>query len=342
MKSPPKLKKGDAIAIVAPSRKINFNEMEPALKLLENWGFNVVLGPNVFFEDNQFAGSDDQRLSDFQDALDDNSVKAILCARGGYGSVRIIDSLNFDKFLLNPKWIIGYSDITVFHSHIHSNFNIETMHATMPINFPKIDNENNALITLKKALLGEKIIYTCISHSLNKKGSAEGLLVGGNLSIIYSLLGSNSDIDTENKILFIEDIDEYLYHIERMMISLKRCGKLEKLSGLIVGGMTDMKDNEIPFGKTAEEIISDIVSDYNYPVCFNFPAGHVDDNRALILGRNCKLRVFEDVNVEFDDVSVDGSNIFKYFKKSAGIIITMIVFFIAIMLIIKFINYLLN
>jgi len=342
MKSPPKLKEGDAIAIVAPSRKIRISEIDLAIKVLEKWGFQVVLQPNIFSEDNQFAGNDEQRRKSFQSALDDKKIKAILCARGGYGAVRIIDSLNFDNFLLYPKWIIGYSDITVFHSHIHSNFNIETIHATMPINITKYGDENNSLISLKKAMMGERLSYNFESHSLNRNGEAEGILVGGNLSIIYSLIGSLSDIDTKDKILFIEDLDEYLYHIERMLISLKRSGKLEKLSGLIVGSMTNMKDNTIPFGKTAEEIIKDIVKDYDYPVCFNFPAGHIEDNRALILGRKCKLKVFEKVEFEFDEANENKENFYYYLRKSKGIIITMIIFFTAIMLFIKFINYLFN
>ncbi len=340
MKSPPKLNKGDTVALVAPSRKISFYEIEPAIKILEKWGFKVVMMPNIFSDENQFSGSDQQRRSDFQDALDDIDIKAILCVRGGYGSVRIIDSLNFDRFLLNPKWIIGYSDITVFHSHIHSNFNIETIHATMPKNFPKNGDENFAVESLKKTLIGENLNYKFNSHHLNRNGDAKGILIGGNLSILYSLIGSNSDIDTNDKILFIEDLDEYLYHIERMMISMKRSGKLEKLSGLIVGSMTDMKDNSIPFGKTAEEIISEIVKEYDYPVCFDFPAGHLDDNRALILGRKCNLKVFESVNIEFDDISENDENIYHYLKKSKGIIITMIIFFITILLLIKFIYYL--
>ncbi|MCK6650038.1 MAG: LD-carboxypeptidase, partial [Bacteroidia bacterium] len=217
--------------------------------------------------------------------LDDTSIKAVISARGGYGTVRIIDKLNFSTFKKHPKWIIGYSDITVLHSHIH-NMGIQTLHATMPINF-KVNEE--ATETLRKSLFGEKIHYSFEPHALNKNGKAEGILVGGNLSLLYALCGSNSDIDTKGKILFIEDLDEYLYHIDRMMMNLKRSGKLSGLTGLIVGGMSDMKDNAVPFGKTAEAIILDAVKEYNYPVCFHFPCGHIDRNLAIILGKKVEL-----------------------------------------------------
>ena len=290
MKTPPYLKQGDTIGIVATARKISLEEIRPAVRLLESWGLNVRLGGNLFYEDNQYAGTDSERVADLQSMLDDNTVRAILCARGGYGSVRIIDRIDFTKFSNNPKWIIGYSDVTVLHSHIHSLFGIETLHGTMPLDFT--GNETEATLSLKKALFGEDMCYTVPLHSLNKRGIASGTLVGGNLSILYSLRGTVSDIDTEGKILFIEDLDEYLYHIDRMMINLKRGGKLEKLKGLIVGGMTDMHDNTIPFGKSAHEIILDAVKEYSFPVCFDFPAGHLKEkNLAIILGREVELSV---------------------------------------------------
>lgn len=284
---PSYLKKGDKIGIVACARKISREEMAPAIEILKSWGLEVVLGKNVFNADNQFSGTDAERSDDLQTMLDTASVKAIISARGGYGTMRIIDKINFENFKKSPKWLVGYSDITVLHSHIHT-LGIETIHATMPINFNK---DADALETLRKALFGEKISYEIDSHSLNRKGVAEGELVGGNLSLLYALTGSASDIDTSGKILFIEDLDEYLYHIDRMMMNLKRSGKLSRLAGLVVGGMTDMKDNAIPFGKTAEEIILDAVKEYNYPVCFRFPAGHVDKNFALYLGRTVKLEI---------------------------------------------------
>jgi muramoyltetrapeptide carboxypeptidase len=285
----PYLQQGDKIGIVAPARKISIEELKPAIETFTSWGLEVIFGKNLFGEQHQFSGPDEARAADLQHMLDDDSIKAVISGRGGYGTIRIIDQVNFERFIKHPKWIIGYSDITVLHSHIH-NLGIETIHGTMPINFEKNDE---AVESLRKALFGERLNYEVKSHSMNRKGNAEGELVGGNLSLLYALTGSISDIDTAGKILFIEDLDEYLYHIDRMMIGLKRSGKLDKLKGLIVGGMTDMKDNTIPFGKNAEEIIYDAVKEYAYPVCFNFPAGHLDRNLALVLGRRIELSVKE-------------------------------------------------
>ena len=282
------LQKGDSVAIVSTARKISSDKIIPAIKLLENWGLNVIIGETIGSEENQFAASDEKRIADFQQMLDNPKVKAIWCARGGYGTVRLIDKLDFSAFKKYPKWIVGYSDITVLHSHIH-NFEIETLHATMPINIE--NNSKQALATLKMSLFGKSLSYEIPADEKNKTGNASGELVGGNLSVLYSLLGSNSSIKTNGKILFIEDLDEYLYHIDRMCMNLKRNGYFTHLKGLAVGGMTNMHDNEIPFGKTAEEIILDSVSEYDFPVVFNFPAGHLDDNRALILGRKIELNV---------------------------------------------------
>ncbi len=300
MISPPYLKPGDKIAIVSTARKITEEELRPALKKFAEWGFNTVFGGNIYTQENQYAGSDEQRLSGFQQMLDDPSVKAIVCARGGYGTVRIIDSIDFSAFVKSPKWIFGYSDVTVLHSHIHTHFQTETIHALMPLNFPSDGADNEALMTLKKALTGEKLQYHILHNSLSKQGKAEGILAGGNLSLLFALSATPSDIDTSGKILFIEDLDEYLYHIDRMMLQLKRSGKLKNLAGLIVGSMSEMKDNTVPFGKTAYEIISEAVKEYNYPVCMGFPAGHIDDNRALILGRKISLDVrTHETNAEF-------------------------------------------
>jgi muramoyltetrapeptide carboxypeptidase len=232
--------------------------------------------------------------------LDHPEVKAIFCARGGYGTVRIIDRLNFDYFEQHPKWIVGYSDITALHSHIHTQFGIETLHAIMPVNFGEAGSDV-AVESLRDVLFGEAPDYHIPAAPLHIEGEARGILTGGNLSILYSLSATSSDIDTEGKILFIEDLDEYLYHIDRMMINLHRAGKLSNLKGLIVGGMSRMNDNKVPFGKNAEEIIYDYASGLNIPVCFGFPAGHQPDNRALILGREVNMSVSQQhgVRVQF-------------------------------------------
>ena len=300
MITPPYLKPGDKIAVVATARKITQEELKPAIKKIFEWGFDVVLGKNICAHENQYAGSDEQRLSDFQQMIDDPAVNAIICARGGYGTVRIIDKIDFSSFVNDPKWIVGYSDITVLHSHVHMHFQTETIHASMPLNFPPDCKDNEALLTLYRALNGKKLSYKLKHHALSKQGETEGVLVGGNLSLLYALSATPSDINTFGKVLFIEDLDEYLYHIDRMMMQLKRCGKLENLAGLIVGSMTEMKDNAIPFGKTAYEIISETVKGYKYPVCVGFPAGHTDDNRALIMGRKISMDVrTNETNIEF-------------------------------------------
>ncbi|MCG3166022.1 MAG: putative murein peptide carboxypeptidase [Bacteroidia bacterium] len=289
--TPPYLKPGDKIGIVSTARKISREELQPAVECFEKEGFEIVFGKNLFKELNQFSGTDDERAEDFQLMMNNSEIKAILCARGGYGTVRIIDKLDFTAFRKNPKWVCGFSDVTVLHSHIWQNFGIETIHSIMPVQLKKLGGKSDAAKTLVKSLKGETLDYEFPAHPLNRTGNAEGILLGGNLSILYSLLGSVSDIDTAGKILFIEDIDEYLYHIDRMMMAMKRSGKLDKLKGLIVGGMSDMKDNTIPFGKTVEEIIVDAVKEYGFPVCFNFPAGHIANNYAFYLGKTAKLKV---------------------------------------------------
>lgn len=299
MTTPPYLKKGDKIALVSPARKITPEELEPAIRLFTDWGLEVVQGEHLYASYKQYAGSDDQRRADMQRMLDDSSIRAIVSSRGGYGTVRIIDQLDFTRFSKNPKWIVGYSDVTVLHSHIHRHFNIETLHAIMPVNLKDKCESNRSLNSLKKALFGKELSYRIPSAPLNRKGTCKAPFVGGNLSILYSLTNTNSDISTNGKILFIEDLDEYLYHIDRMMMNLKRSGKLEGLAGLVVGAMTKMHDNAIPFEKTAQEIIAEAVEEYPYPVCFNFPAGHLDDNRALILGRESNLEVSNEVHLRF-------------------------------------------
>lgn len=286
------------ISLIAPARKVTEDEMSFAIDYIKNRGFEPVYDKRLFDSYHQFAGNDDARASLIQEHIDSDDVDAIFCVRGGYGTVRIIDRLNFDKFIKKPKWIIGYSDITVLHAKLQS-LGCESIHATMPINFT--DNTQAALDSVFNFLKGEKISYEIDSTPINTYGTAEAELVGGNISVLYSLLGSDIFPDTNGKILFLEDLDEYLYHIDRMMTALVRAGKLDSIKGLVVGGLTKMHDNNIPFGMTAEEIILEKVRDKNIPVCFNFPAGHIDDNRALILGRKAKLSVGEKVTLDFGD-----------------------------------------
>lgn len=298
MKIPPYLKAGSTIGICAPARKVSPEELAPGISLMESWGFHVKTAKNLFAAENQFSGSDAQRTADMQELMDDPTVDAIISARGGYGCVRIIDRLNFNRFAQQPKWIIGFSDLTVFHNHLHQQFQIPSIHAAMVFSMGDDRCTPEALGNLKQLLTGSEIRYSVENSVWNRKGSAEGILVGGNLSLLYALSGSASDIDTRGKILFIEDLDEYLYHIDRMLMQLKRSGKLEGLNGLIVGGMSDMRDNAIPFGKTAEEIIAEAVSEYSFPVCMNFPAGHIQNNQPLLMGGRVSLEVGETSIVE--------------------------------------------
>jgi muramoyltetrapeptide carboxypeptidase len=295
MEKPSTLQKGDKIALISTARKISLQELEPAIAILKSWGLVPVFGKNLFNVNHQFAGTTEERIADLQEAMDNPTIKAIFCARGGYGTVQLIDKIDFSTFKKNPKWMVGYSDVTVLHNHINKNFGVQTLHATMPINFST--NTKEALESLKETLFGALPIYHIEHHELNRLGEAKGELVGGNLSIIYSLTGTSSQLDTQGKILFLEDLDEYLYHIDRMMMNLKRVGILKGLKGLIVGGMSDMKDNTVPYGKTALEIIFDAVKEYNYPVCFDFPAGHINDNRALIMCSEVNLLVEKDLTI---------------------------------------------
>jgi len=289
-KNIPFLRPNDCIGITAPARKISIEEIQPALHFFQNEGFRVVLGEHLFDDNNQFAGTDQARAQDMQSFINDPDIRAIVCARGGYGSVRIIDKIDFSPLFDHPKWICGYSDVTVFHSHLNC-LQIPTLHCTMPINIHEHDIENLNNKTCLQFLRGELLAYHIKPHPFNRSGNAQATIVGGNLSILYSLLGSSSDIDTTGKILFIEDLDEYLYHIDRMMMALKRAGKLDHLAGLLVGSMSDMHDNTIPFGETAEEIIARCCQEYDYPICFHFPAGHTDENVAIPFGIECSLTV---------------------------------------------------
>ncbi len=294
---PPFLKAGDTVALVCTARKFFPEDAKPAIELLESWGLKAKLGNTIGLDNYQLGGTDTERTADFQAQLDDENVKAIWCARGGYGTVRIIDSLDFTKFKKQPKWIMGFSDVTVLHSQLNLE-RVASLHAIMPFTVPNAPEEVKE--TLRKAFFGETISYTIPSKSYDIKGIASGELVGGNISILYSLLGSKSAIDTKDKILFIEDLDEYLYHIDRMLYNLKRNGYFEHVKGIIVGSMTDMHDNEIPFGQNEVQIITEIAKDFSIPIAFQFPAGHQSDNRTLILGKQVDFEVNEkEVKLQF-------------------------------------------
>lgn len=291
---PPYLQPGDTVGITCPAGYFCTDEVQPAVQALMNWGYRVKIGKTVGEQDNQFAGTDDERAADLQDMLDDDQVKAILFGRGGYGTVRIIDRINFNKFYLHPKWLCGYSDITVLHSHIQTQLHIPTLHGEMCIDL-KYGNDDASAHFIQKAFSGESLSYEVEPHELNRPGAAQGILTGGNLSILASLTGSASDIDTYGKILFLEEVHEYLYNIDRMMFTLKRSGKLNHLAGLVVGGITRSKeDDQVPFGQTPYEIILDKVKEFNYPVCFGFPAGHEAENYVLKLGVVQQLTVGTD------------------------------------------------
>ena len=283
------LQPGDTIAILATARKIFLPEIEEAIRIFESWGLKVVLGQTIGASYNYFAGDDALRLQDLQQMLDDQNIKAIICGRGGYGTTRIIDQVDFTKFQQHPKWLVGFSDVTALHSHIHT-LGIESVHAIMPLLFSK-EGTADSIETLRKVLFREKLSYTVAPHELNRTGTGQGQLIGGNLSMLGTLTGTRSDSSAAGKILFLEDLDEYFYHVDRMMVHLDRSGKLAHLSGLVIGDMSDMKDTAVPFGKTAYEIILEHTSKYNYPVCYGFPVGHEPLNLALVCGREAKLEV---------------------------------------------------
>jgi len=287
----PYLKKGDLIYITSPAKSIEKEHVIFSKTYLESKGFIVKLSPHCLGQNYYFSGTDSERRSDFQKAIDDTEIKAILCARGGYGSVRIIDDLQWAAFLRNPKWIIGFSDITYFHNKMNG-FELPSIHATMPLNFST--NTKEALNSLTSALTGKLDGYKIKSSDYNKLGKGQGTLIGGNLSILHALIGTNDDLDYGGKILFIEDLSENLYVIDRILYSFEKAGIFNKIKGLIVGGMTDLKDTEKPFGKTYQEIILDRFTYNRIPICFNFPAGHIDNNQAIIFGKTINLVVEKD------------------------------------------------
>lgn len=287
-KEPSLLKKGDAVSIISTARKVIKKDIQKSIDVLTSWGLKVVLAKNIFASYYQFSGEDEIRKKSFQEILDCKKIKAIFCARGGYGTIRIIDKLDFNTFIKYPKWIVGFSDITILHSSLNI-LKYCSIHSFMPINYDSVSKKN--LKILYTILFKGKNYIQCLSNSFNKIGLVKSEVVGGNLSILYSLLGSKSDICTDNKILLIEDLDEYLYHLDRMIISLKRAGKFNNLKALIVGSMTKIHDNKIKFGMNAKEIIKYHTEEFNYPICFDFPVGHQKNNKPLVLGKKSKLDI---------------------------------------------------
>ena len=290
---PPYLKPGDTVAIVAPSGILKNREREvnQAVDLLKSWGLHAVVGKHVFSKADHFAGTDEQRCEDLQKAMDDPTISAIWCARGGYGTVRILDKLDYTKFRKHPKWVVGYSDITALHNQLH-NEGFESLHALMCVSLTQdLSEVQTSIDTFKAALFGNPTDYVLQGSKYNKEGEAEGELVGGNLTMLHTMLGSDTSLDTSGKILFIEEIGEYKYHIDRMLQSLKRAGYFDNCKGVIVGDMSKLRKNTTLWGTSIEQLILEALAEYNFPIAFNMPAGHEDDNRALVLGRTIELKV---------------------------------------------------
>lgn len=288
---PPYLKKGDLIGVVCPAGKMERKKTDMAVKTLQDWGYRVKLGATVGSKHHYFSGTDEDRLADLQAMMNDPEVRAILCGRGGYGTGRIIDALDFRAFRKKPKWIIGFSDITILHAHLLSKYGIASLHAPMANAFNKGEYRGEYILSLQAALKGRKADYRASCHPFNHPGKAKGMLVGGNLALVTHLIGTPSALDTRGKILFLEDVGEYLYNIDRMMYQLKRAGMLDDLAGLVLGGFTDCKDTEAPFGKTVDELLHDIVKTYRFPICFDFPVSHAKPNYALKSGCTYQLLV---------------------------------------------------
>ncbi len=291
------LKPGDRIRIVSPAGKVQKDKVLPGIELLQDEGYEVIPGKHVFDRHFQYAGVDQLRVADFQEALNDPLTKVILCARGGYGTVRLVEKLDFSPLLKNPKWIVGFSDVTVLHN-VCNQLGIASIHGSMPGFFLENKKTTRSFLSLMELLSHGKSKIESTTHTLNREGSCSGELVGGNLSLIYSLQGTPWQLNTKGKILLIEDLSEYLYHLDRMMQNLRLAGQLKNLAGLVVGGFTEMQDNESPYGKSTHEIIMEAVHDYNFPVCFEFPVGHIPKNLALMLGGNYKLEVGKTCTLE--------------------------------------------
>jgi muramoyltetrapeptide carboxypeptidase len=289
---PPYLKKGDTIGLTCPAGYMAAEKAQTCIDTLQAWGYKVIVGKRLGSDSlNYFSGTDEERAGELQEMMNNPSIKAILFGRGGYGMGRIIDQLNFKKFKKNPKWIIGFSDITVMHTHLFTQYKIASMHAPMAAAFNDGGFENEYVQSLRRALKGNMAQYSCAAHRNNKPGSATGKLVGGNLALLAHVIGTPSDFSTKNCILFIEDIGEYLYNTDRMLYQLKRSGKMDGICGLIFGGFTDMKDTERPFGKSMDQILQDISADLAIPVCFGFPVSHETENVALKIGVSYNLIV---------------------------------------------------
>ena len=291
IKIPPYLYPGDTIAITCPAGYMAADKASTCISTLQKWGYEVWVGKTLGNESgNYFSGTDEERLEELQAMLDDSTIRAILFGRGGYGLGRIIDQLDFKKFRKNPKWLIGFSDITVMHTHLLSNYRIASLHAPMAGAF-NVKSAEESVLSLQSALAGKKTAYTIASHPFNKKGDVNGPIIGGNLALLAHVIGTASDFDTKNKILFIEDTGEYLYNVDRMLYQFKRSGKFDKLAGLVIGGFTEMKDTVRPFGKTIHEIIRDVVAEYDFPVCYDFPVSHGENNVALKIGVTYRLKI---------------------------------------------------
>lgn len=287
----PYLNKGDTVLIITPAKAIDEKYIHLATDLFTSWGLNVEVGKNALGTNHYFSGTDQERAEDLQWALNHPAAKAIICSRGGYGSIRIVDEVDYSLFIKNPKWLIGFSDVTVFHNKLHGELNFPSIHAFAPLFLDDLSEDSDTVMTLKNALFGNPVEINATSSTGNKLGEAHGVLVGGNLAILESLIGTNLDIDTQGKILFIEEVSEYAYKFDRMLWSLKKAGKLDGLIGLVVGGLTDMKSSNETFGKSIEELVLDITKDYSFPIAFNFPAGHQLDNQALVFGYDYYLIV---------------------------------------------------
>jgi muramoyltetrapeptide carboxypeptidase len=291
MKEITPLMKGDTLVIISPAKAIPKRFIELAVGVFESWGLKVEVGQNALGEHHYFSGKDEERISDLQWALNHSTAKAIVTSRGGYGSIRIVDEVDYSFFMKNPKWMVGFSDVSIFHNKWHGSLGFPSIHAVAPLYFDQLGLESEPLETLRKALFAEALNTRVGHHVCNRLGEAKGLLVGGNLAILESLIGTSLDITIKGKILFLEEVSEYAYKFDRMLWSLEKSGKFEGLAGLVVGGLTDMKSSNETFGCSIEELVQEVVKGYDFPVMFNYPAGHQLDNRALVLGGQYSMRV---------------------------------------------------